>query len=263
MAPVALGVEVAEVEAVAQAELYLGHGPGDFAGDKGLAAQRAFVVEQDAIGGVQPVRFSVVFDNPKAEELGNAIRTAGVEGGGFTLWCLLHQPVQFRSGGLVEPACFFDAKYAHGLEDPQGPDAIGVGGVFRRVETHLDVAHGREVVNLIRLHFLDDADEVRAVGQVTVVQLQPNIGVMRVLVEVVDAVGIEQRSSAFDAVDLVPFFQQQLRQVCAVLPRNACHQCLFHDCVVVFMKVLIRMMPSSQIDLLVLDQLLIRTSAGN
>ena len=68
------------------------------------------------------------------------------------------------------------------------------------------MAHGRQVVDLIWLHFLDDADEVGAIGQIAVMQLQSHIRFMRVLVEVIDAVGIQQRCSAFDSVDFVSFF---------------------------------------------------------
>jgi len=49
VAPVALGLEVAEVELVLQAVLDAAYGAGDLARDKGLAAALALVVEQDAI----------------------------------------------------------------------------------------------------------------------------------------------------------------------------------------------------------------------
>jgi hypothetical protein len=55
VAPVALGVEVAEVEGVLQALLDAGGGAGDLAGDEGLAAAFALVVEEDAVAGVQAV----------------------------------------------------------------------------------------------------------------------------------------------------------------------------------------------------------------
>jgi len=54
------------------------------------------------------------------------------------------------------------------------------------------VAHGAQVVNLVRLHLLDDANEVAAVGQVAVVQHQIALRCMGVLVEVVDTVGVER-----------------------------------------------------------------------
>jgi hypothetical protein len=47
----------------------------------------------------------------------------------------------------------------------------------------------------------------------------------------VDAVGVEERGAALDAVDDVPFFEQEFGQVRSVLTRNAGNQCnlLRHD----------------------------------
>src|ERR1700689_4255683 len=49
VAPVALGIEIAEIERIFQAGLDARHRAGNLAGDKGLAPDRALVVEQDAI----------------------------------------------------------------------------------------------------------------------------------------------------------------------------------------------------------------------
>src|SRR5262249_53438300 len=49
VAPVTLGVEVAKIEPVLQAEIDCCDRPADFARDEGLAADRAFMVEQDSI----------------------------------------------------------------------------------------------------------------------------------------------------------------------------------------------------------------------
>ena len=51
---------------------------------------------------------------------------------------------------------------------------------------------------------------------------------VRVLVEVVDAVGVEQRSAALDAVHLVALFQQEFGQIGAVLAGDAGDECYFH-----------------------------------
>ena len=51
---------------------------------------------------------------------------------------------------------------------------------------------------------------------------------MGVLVEVVDAVGIEQRGAAFDAVDLLALRQQALLKIGAVLAGDAGDECSFH-----------------------------------
>ena len=71
------------------------------------------------------------------------------------------------------------------------PERVGVGRVFGRLERHGDVALRRQVVDLVRLHLLHDADQVRRVGQVAVVQAQSHAALVRILVEVIDAVGIE------------------------------------------------------------------------
>jgi hypothetical protein len=53
------------------------------------------------------------------------------------------------------------------------------------------VAHRAQVVDLVGLHLLHDAQQVGAVGQVAVVQLEAGAVDMRILVQVVDAVGVE------------------------------------------------------------------------
>ena len=60
MAPVTSGRQVAKVQAILQAELDTGQGAGDLAGHEGFAAHWTFVVEQDAVAGVQPVCLAVV-----------------------------------------------------------------------------------------------------------------------------------------------------------------------------------------------------------
>ena len=93
------------------------------------------------------------------------------------------------------------------------------------LERHGHVALRREVVDLVRLHLLHDADQVGRVGQVAVVQSHAYVALVRVLVQVVDAVGVEARGPALDAVYLVALFEQQFGQVRAVLAGDARYQC--------------------------------------
>ncbi len=85
----------------------------------------------------------------------------------------------------------------------------------------------REVVDLIRLHFLYHANQIGGIGQIAVVQDQAPVGRVRILVEMVDAVGVEQRGAALDAVYLVALGQQQFGQVHAVLAGDTGDQCAF------------------------------------
>jgi len=80
---------------------------------------------------------------------------------------------------------------------------------------------GRQVVDLIRLHFLDDSDQVGGIRQVAVVQDEVAVGNIRALIKMIDPVGVEQRGAAFYAVHLVALGQQEFGQVGPVLPGNA------------------------------------------
>ena len=70
------------------------------------------------------------------------------------------------------------------------------------------MALGAEVVDLIGLHLLNDADQVAAVGEIAVVQHQARVAFVGVLVEVINAAGVEAAGSALDAMDLVSLFKQ-------------------------------------------------------
>jgi hypothetical protein len=113
----------------------------------------------------------VVDAHPLGVELGGAVGAAGIEVGRFGLRCLLNEAVELGDAGLVD-AC--------------------LGGVFRCIEANGYMALGTEVVDLIGLHLLDDADEVAAVGEVALVEnerrrLVFGVRVSGILVEVIGA----------------------------------------------------------------------------
>ena len=64
-----------------------------------------------------------------------------------------------------------------------------------------------EVVNLVRLHLLHNVNQARRVGQVAIVQDEISMVDMRVFIQVIDAIGIEQRSAALDAVNFISLAQ--------------------------------------------------------
>ena len=49
-----------------------------------------------------------------------------------------------------------------------------------------------------------------------------------ILIDVIDALGVEEGRAAFDAVDFVAFFQKEFREVGTVLAGDACDECFFH-----------------------------------
>ena len=68
---------------------------------------------------------------------------------------------------------------------------------------------------------MDDPDEVGRIGQIAVVQLEPDILLVGILVQVVDAIGVERGGATFDAMHTVAFRQQKFGQIGAVLSGNS------------------------------------------
>src|SRR5437870_361350 len=79
MAPVALGFEIAEKDRFLKPGLDARHAARDLARHKSLAADRAFMVEQDAVGGEHAVGLAVVHRDPVAVEFCHRIGRARIE----------------------------------------------------------------------------------------------------------------------------------------------------------------------------------------
>ncbi len=170
--PVALGVEIAEEQLRLQPVLDRCHSARDLAGDESFAAQRAFVIEQDPARGMHAVGLAIIDRDPMGIKLGRGVGRAWVERGRLLLRDLLHLAEQFRGGGLIEAGLPFPAENADGLEQAQRSEPVRVGGVFRRLERDLHMRLRREIVDLVGLRLLHDADDVGGVGQVAIVQMK-------------------------------------------------------------------------------------------
>ena len=110
---------------------------------------------------------------------------------------------------------------AHRLEQAQRAERVGIGGVLGGLEADLDVALRRQIVDLVGLGLLDQADQVGGVGQVAVVQEEACLVLVRVGVEMVDPAGVERRGAPLDAVHDVALGQQKRREIGAVLAGDA------------------------------------------
>ena len=95
------------------------------------------------------------------------------------------------------------------LEQPQGAKRVGVGGVLRRLEAHLHMALGREIVDLVGLRLLHDADEVGRIGQIAIMHEKARLFFVRIDIEMVDPRGIERRRASLDAVDDIALVEQK------------------------------------------------------
>ena len=80
------------------------------------------------------------------------------------------------------------------------------------------------MIDLVRLHCVDDAHEAQAVGELTIVGEEALAIDGRVIVKVVDTRRREGRRAALYGVDLIVLFQKQSGQIRAVLSRYACDQ---------------------------------------
>mmetsp|Transcript_17850 Transcript_17850/g.51104 ORF Transcript_17850/g.51104 Transcript_17850/m.51104 type:complete len:423 (-) Transcript_17850:52-1320(-) len=217
MAPITLGVDVSEVEALVDALMDAGDGGGDLTGDEGLATAGTLVVEEDAVGKVHAVSLTVVHKDPEGVLLGDSIGRTGVEGGGLGLGNLADLAVQLGGGGLVEFDLLLHAAGADGIEHAEDANTIGIGGVLGHIEGNLDVGHGAEVVNLIGLHLGNDGDQVRGIAKVAVVEEKLNAGGVAILVDVINTAGVEGRRTTDDAVDNVALLEEELGEVGTIL----------------------------------------------
>ena len=97
---------------------------------------------------------------------------------------------------MYEAAAVSQIENVHGLEEPQRAERVGVSRVLGRLEAHVDVALRGEVVDLVGLRLLNDADEVGGVGQVAVVHEEAHAALVRIGVGMGDAVGVEGADAA-------------------------------------------------------------------
>ena len=108
-----------------------------------------------------------------------------------------------------------------GFEDAQHAEGVGVGGVFGFFKRYRGKAPGGEVVDFVGLDLLDDADQAGRVGHVAMVEEEAHALFMAILIQMVDAVGVEQAGAPLEAVHFVAFFQQEFGKVGAVLAGDA------------------------------------------
>jgi hypothetical protein len=103
------------------------------------------------------------------------------------------EPIPSESGKHRD-ACQGNSKCdSPGLQQAKGSDGVGIRGIFGGFKTDLDMALRGEIVNLRRLGLLDEADQVRAIGKIAMMQKEPAVSLMRVSVEMIDAPCIERR----------------------------------------------------------------------
>mmetsp|Transcript_139532 Transcript_139532/g.339007 ORF Transcript_139532/g.339007 Transcript_139532/m.339007 type:complete len:356 (+) Transcript_139532:16-1083(+) len=201
VAPVALRVDVAQVQAVLQARLDARHGARDLPRHERGTAARALVVEQDAVAREHAVGLAVVNHRPVRHQLRDRVRRPRVKRRRLALRNLAHLAVELRRRCLVKLRGALLAGESHRLEEVERPDAVHLRGVHGHLERHLDVRLRREVVHLGRSHVAHDGHERVEVAQIAVVQVEVlAVRVIVVVQDVLQARVVVRRRSAFDPV---------------------------------------------------------------
>ena len=207
VAPVAQGVQVAQVQLVLESLRDARRREGDLAGHERLAPALALVVEEDAVAAVHSVALAVVLHYPEAVEFRDAIRAARVKRRRLLLRDFLHETEEFRGRGLVDAAGVGQAGDAHRLEEAEHAERVGVGRKLRHVEGNFDVALGRQIVDLVGPDFHNDPDQARAVGHIAPMQIHEtlllHIPDPFVQVQVFNPSCVERRTPPHNAVDLI------------------------------------------------------------
>jgi hypothetical protein len=110
---------------------------------------------------------------------------------------------------------------ANAIEEAERARGDGIGGVFGIFERDLDVGLSAEVIDFVGLGDFEDAAEAGGICEVAVVEVKAAGGLVGVLIDVVDAAGVEGRTAADDAVDSVAFGEEKFAEVGAVLAGDA------------------------------------------
>ena len=90
------------------------------------------------------------------------------------------------------------------------------------------MALGCQIIDLVRLYFLHDADQIAGVGKIPIVQYKFAAFLVWSLIQMINTICIEQGGAAFDTVDFIALVQKEFRQIGTVLPGNAGDECFFH-----------------------------------
>src|SRR5690606_5279562 len=143
-------------------------------------------------------------------ELGHSVGAARIERGGFALRNFLNQTIEFGGRRLIKAGLLLEPQNTDGFQNTKRAQSIRVGGIFRLFKTDRDMGLGGEIVDLVRLYQLDDADQAGAIGQIAVVEHEARVLFVRILIEMIDAIRIEQGGAALDAVNLVTLVEQEL-----------------------------------------------------
>jgi hypothetical protein len=83
------------------------------------------------------------------------------------------------------------------------------------------VTLGAQVVDLGRLNIVNEICHLSRHREISIMKMKPDLRSMRVMVDMINAIGVESAGTADKPVNLVAFVQKKLSQVTAILACNA------------------------------------------
>jgi hypothetical protein len=89
------------------------------------------------------------------------------------------------------------------------------------------VALRGQIVDFVGLHLLNDVHQAGRVCHIAVVQNEVAILFVWILIQMVNTIGIEQRSAALDTVNIVTLVQEKLGEISAILAGDTGNQSTF------------------------------------
>ena len=151
------------------------------------------MIKENAVAGVNTIGFPIIYGNPVGIHLRYSVGATRVERGGFFLWRFLHESIEFGCGRLIKACLLLQAKNANSLKNTQCTKPVSIGGVLWGFKADRHMAHRCQVIDFVRLNLLDDPNKVGRVRQIAIVQDKVLVIDMRILVQMINTIGIKKR----------------------------------------------------------------------
>jgi len=210
MSPISLGIEISEKQTLLKTLVDSGNSSGNFACYKSRTTARRLVIEQNSIGSMHPIGFTVVHNNPVSILLGNSVRRARVERRFFSLRSLHDFSIKFRCRSLIESNLVGQTSSSNSIKQTKCPKTIDVTSVLSHLERDFDMRLSSKIVDLMRLNLGDDTDQVGGICKISIVQEELGRVHMAINVDMLNTSSIKGRRSSNDAVDLIPLLEEEL-----------------------------------------------------
>ena len=91
------------------------------------------------------------------------------------------------------------------------------------------MTHRTEVIDLVRLRFLNDADDVGGISEVTIMHLEFYIRLMLIFIKMIYTFCIKKRTPSLYTMYHVSFVEKKFSKIGAVLTGYSCDECNFHN----------------------------------